>query len=64
MAILLLFNEADQLSYREIAVATEIPPADLKRSLQVCLAMPAVPCVCAGLQWLLLISLDGADCAS
>lgn len=32
--ILLLFNASDALSYREIAAATEIPPADLKRSLQ------------------------------
>lgn len=35
MCILLLFNDADSLSYREIAEAAEIPPADLKRSLQV-----------------------------
>lgn len=34
MVILLLFNDADALSYREIAEATEIPAADLKRSLQ------------------------------
>jgi hypothetical protein len=34
MVILLLFNDAQQLSYREIAEATEIPAADLKRSLQ------------------------------
>lgn len=34
MAILMLFNEADRLSYVDIAEATQIPPADLKRSLQ------------------------------
>ncbi len=34
MVILLLFNEADRLSYGEIQAATGIPPADLKRSLQ------------------------------
>eukprot|EP00878_Enallax_costatus_P014463 GHUV01015127.1.p1 GENE.GHUV01015127.1~~GHUV01015127.1.p1 ORF type:complete len:678 (+),score=256.68 GHUV01015127.1:760-2793(+) len=34
MVILLLFNDAEELSYREVAEATEIPPADLKRSLQ------------------------------
>lgn len=34
MVVLLLFNESPQLSYREIAEATEIPPQELKRSLQ------------------------------
>lgn len=34
MCILLLFNEADCLSYREIAQATEIPSLELKRALQ------------------------------
>ena len=34
MAILMLFNSADSLSYTEIQAATSIPPADLKRSLQ------------------------------
>eukprot|EP00798_Chlamydomonas_sp_ICE-L_P002800 gene2800-12674_t len=34
MCILLLFNEVEKLSYREIHNATEIPPADLKRALQ------------------------------
>lgn len=34
MVILLLFNEADSLSYRDILGASGIPPADLKRSLQ------------------------------
>jgi len=34
MVILLLFNEADRLSYSEILHATSIPPGDLKRSLQ------------------------------
>ena len=34
MCILLLFNEADQLSYRDIAQATSIPSVDLKRALQ------------------------------
>lgn len=34
MCILMLFNSADRLSYREIEQATEIPPTDLKRSLQ------------------------------
>lgn len=34
MCILLLFNEADRLTYKEIAEATEIPAPELKRSLQ------------------------------
>lgn len=34
MCILMLFNSADRLSYKEIEQATEIPPTDLKRSLQ------------------------------
>ena len=34
MCILMLYNGADSLSYKEIAEATEIPAADLKRSLQ------------------------------
>jgi hypothetical protein len=34
MVVLLLFNDAEQLSYREIAEATEIPAQELKRSLQ------------------------------
>ena len=34
MVILLLFNEADRLSYSDILHATSIPPGDLKRSLQ------------------------------
>ena len=34
MCVLLLFNSADQLTYREIATATDIPPTDLKRHLQ------------------------------
>ena len=34
MAILMLFNSADSLSYTEIQAATSIPPPDLKRSLQ------------------------------
>jgi hypothetical protein len=34
MVVLLLFNDAEQLSYREIAEATEIPALELKRSLQ------------------------------
>ncbi len=34
MVILLLFNEADSLSYRDIQSATSIPFGDLKRSLQ------------------------------
>ena len=34
MCILLLFNEVEQMSYQEIAQATEIPSADLKRALQ------------------------------
>jgi hypothetical protein len=34
MVILLLFNEADSLTYNEILHATSIPPGDLKRSLQ------------------------------
>lgn len=34
MCILLLFNNADSLTYQEIQGATEIPVADLKRNLQ------------------------------
>ncbi|KAK9804506.1 hypothetical protein WJX73_000815 [Symbiochloris irregularis] len=34
MCILLLFNNADQLAYRDIAAMTNIPHADLQRSLQ------------------------------
>lgn len=34
MCILMLFNSADQLSYRDILAMTNIPPADLQRSLQ------------------------------
>ncbi|KAL0327184.1 UNVERIFIED_CONTAM: Cullin-3A [Sesamum angustifolium] len=34
MCVLMLFNNADYLSYREIEQATEIPPSDLKRCLQ------------------------------
>ncbi|CAL9127907.1 cullin-3B-like [Musa acuminata AAA Group] len=34
MCILMLFNSADQLTYREIEQATEIPAPDLKRCLQ------------------------------
>lgn len=34
MCILMLFNDRDQLSYREIADATEIPAPELKRALQ------------------------------
>jgi len=34
MCILLLFNDADTMSYKDIALATTIPADDLKRSLQ------------------------------
>ncbi|KAF8378431.1 hypothetical protein HHK36_029770 [Tetracentron sinense] len=34
MCVLMLFNNADRLSYKEIEQATEIPPSDLKRCLQ------------------------------
>ena len=34
MCILLLFNEADKHSYRDILSATGIPSGDLKRALQ------------------------------
>ncbi|XP_009623064.1 cullin-3A-like isoform X1 [Nicotiana tabacum] len=34
MCILMLFNNADRLSYKEIEQATEIPASDLKRCLQ------------------------------
>ncbi|XP_073118727.1 cullin-3A-like [Henckelia pumila] len=34
MCILMLFNNADHLSYKEIEQSTEIPPSDLKRCLQ------------------------------
>ncbi|XP_063941575.1 cullin-3A-like [Daucus carota subsp. sativus] len=33
MCVLMMFNNADQYSYREIEEAAEIPPSDLKRSL-------------------------------
>ncbi|XP_019170675.1 PREDICTED: cullin-3A-like [Ipomoea nil] len=34
MCVLMLFNNADRLSYQEIELATEIPSSDLKRCLQ------------------------------
>eukprot|EP00897_Mesotaenium_endlicherianum_P006218 jgi/Mesen1/5624/ME000282S04776 len=34
MCILLLFNTAERLTYREVEQATDIPPQDLKRNLQ------------------------------
>ncbi|XP_049385432.1 cullin-3A-like [Solanum stenotomum] len=34
MCILMLFNKADRMSYKEIEQATEIPASDLKRCLQ------------------------------
>lgn len=34
MCVLMLFNNSDRLSYKEIEQATEIPAADLKRCLQ------------------------------
>ncbi|XP_021299918.1 cullin-3A [Herrania umbratica] len=34
MCVLMLFNNADRLSYKEIEQATEIPASDLKRCLQ------------------------------
>ncbi|XP_058772433.1 cullin-3A-like isoform X1 [Vicia villosa] len=34
MCVLMLFNDADRLSYKEIEQATEIPASDLKRCLQ------------------------------
>ncbi|KAI3959517.1 hypothetical protein MKW92_047987 [Papaver armeniacum] len=34
MCVLMLFNNADRLSYKEIEQATEIPSSDLKRCLQ------------------------------
>jgi len=34
MCILLLFNDHDKLSYRDIAEASEIPPNELRRALQ------------------------------
>ena len=34
MCILMLFNDADSLSFREIQETTGIPDGDLKRSLQ------------------------------
>lgn len=45
MVILLLFNEADRLSYSDILHATSIPPGDLKRSLQslACVKVPTSP---------------------
>jgi cullin 3 len=43
MVILLLFNEADSLSYRDILSATGIPPADLKRSLQSLACVKVLP---------------------
>lgn len=44
MCILLLFNEADKQSYRDIMTATGIPAGDLKRALQ-SLALVKVGCV-------------------
>ena len=34
MCILMLFNQSDSLSYRDMEQATGIPPADLTRALQ------------------------------
>ncbi|KAH7431373.1 hypothetical protein KP509_08G045100 [Ceratopteris richardii] len=34
MCVLMLFNAADQMTYKEIELATDIPPVDLKRNLQ------------------------------
>lgn len=34
MCVLMLFNDVDRLSYREIQEVTNIPDAELKRSLQ------------------------------
>ncbi|CAL9048469.1 unnamed protein product, partial [Musa banksii] len=34
MCILMLFNSADRLTYREIEQATQIPASDLKHCLQ------------------------------
>ena len=34
MVVLLLFNDAERLSYAEIEAATRIPEAELKRALQ------------------------------
>jgi hypothetical protein len=43
MVVLLLFNAADRLSYREIQAATAIAPADLQRSLQSLACVKARP---------------------
>ena len=34
MVVLVLFNDAEQLTTKEIAAATSIPDAELKRTLQ------------------------------
>lgn len=49
MVVLLLFNSADRLSYREIQAATAIAPAELKRSLQslACVKVASVTCCSA-----------------
>lgn len=49
MVVLLLFNSADRLSYREIQAATGIAPAELKRSLQslACVKVVSVTCCSA-----------------
>lgn len=56
MVVLLLFNSADRLSYHEIAAATAIQPADLKRSLQSLACVKArrarKPLLCLGAEWL------------
>ena len=48
MAVLMLFNDAESLTYEEVAAATAIPEDDLKRVLQ------SLACVKVGLALLLL----------
>ena len=50
MAVLLLFNDAEQLAYGEIAQATQIPEAELKRVLQslACVKASTARCAAAG----------------
>lgn len=48
MCILLLFNEADEHSYRDILSATGIPSGDLKRALQSLALVKVSFVVCSG----------------
>ena len=56
MCILLLFNEADRLSYGDIRDATQIAPAELKRNLQ------SLACVKVRLSWATANNPDDIQC--